>query len=137
DRLRDEHAVERVGVNRRKARERDGVLRGDGKLVEPVRIEGVADRRGVGGEILAPARGLDRDLPEAGRAVEELVPAVLEEPRHLGGQLPRSVDVPEQQLRVDEEAAHFRLRFGAGSEIPENSASISFSNIVLKSSGTG
>src|SRR5438132_13704756 len=81
DRLRDEHPVERVGVNGRKAREPHGVLRGYGKLMKSVCLQGIADRRRVGGEVLAAPRGLDRDLPQARRTVEELMAAVAKEAR--------------------------------------------------------
>src|SRR5258706_11195712 len=137
DRLRDEHPVERVGVNGRKARELHGVLRRDGKLVKSICLQRITDCRGVGYEILPAPRGLDRDLPQARGAVEELMAPVAEEARYAGRQLPGSVHVPEQQLRIHQESAHLRFRPVAVGGTPVNSAAISSSNIVLKSSGIG
>src|SRR5258706_4672204 len=137
DRLRDEHPVERVGVNGRKARELHGVLRRDGKLVKSICLQRITDCRGVGYEILPAPRGLDRDLPQARGAVEELMAPVAEEARYADRQLPGSVHVPEQQLRIHQESAHLRFRPAAVCRTPANSAAISSSNIVLKWSGTG
>src|SRR5687767_7672772 len=117
--------------------ERHRVLAGDRELMESVRFERVSDRRRIRNEVFATPRSFDRDLPQAGGAVEELVPAIAEEASNASRQLPGTVDVPQQQLRVHKEAAHFRLRAGPVAEAPVKSASISFSSIVLKSSGTG
>jgi hypothetical protein len=92
-RLRYEHAIEGVLVDRRQIGDRDGMLAGDRELVIAVVQQAPAQEPRIGAKIGAADAGFDRDFPQARRAEHQLVASVVD---HRAGpdrqtlRLPRS-----------------------------------------------
>jgi hypothetical protein len=78
-RLHDQDAVIRILVYWRQIVERDGVFAGDRQLIITVIQETAAQKPGVGPKIAATEAVLDRDLPQAGRTEDRLVPRIVEQ----------------------------------------------------------
>jgi hypothetical protein len=77
-RLRDEHAIEGVLVDRRQIVDRHGMLAGDREPVIAVVQQASAQEPRIGAKIAAAEAGFERDLPQARRAEHQLVASIVD-----------------------------------------------------------
>src|SRR5205085_10883 len=103
ERLGEQQAVERIFVQKRQAVDVDRVLAGDRKLGVTIVQQPAPQQPRLDAEVIPTQRILDGDLPEAGRAEQQLVAGVVEQGERRLRQSLRRAGGPEQELRVQQE----------------------------------
>ncbi len=98
--LGDQHAIERIFVNRRQIQSRQGVLARDREFTPAIVDEGAPKslRRDV--EIFATERMLDRHFPKARRAEPYLRAGIFKKATGLLGQFLWLTSGPQQKVGV-------------------------------------
>jgi len=76
--LREQKAIKRISVERRKRVDADRVLARDRKLEIAVVEKSAAEDAWLYAEVVAAERGFDRDFPETGSAEEQFVRGIVE-----------------------------------------------------------
>lgn len=99
--LGDQHAIERIFVNRWQIQSRQGVLTRDGKFMPTIVDESAPKSLRLDVEIFAAERMLDRHFPKARRTEPYLRAGIFKKATGLLGQFLRLACRPQQKVGVD------------------------------------
>lgn len=125
--LRDERAVERVGVVARQPRDPHSVHGKERQMLQAGSVGGFDQLGDVNSEILAAQTRLDRDFPKAHCGNQTFSPRRRHQLARASGKLRRVIERPKQYVRIQQKS-HLPAR-------PSKSASNSSGSGASKSSG--